>query len=247
MAVSPSWLSPTETWMSARSWASGRSSVSLGHDSTVLAMAVLAGDNIDQVRALINIGVVMSDQHPWVLYQACLQGLDLIQALLASSDTSFNVNIPDEAGDSILHFVLRTPASRFDVSKSQIVEFLCNNGADPFGRDRLSETALHILAGQPGGENLELLQNVLYNSGSGSVPYINHRSHYGDTALAAAILSHNIPAIRLLLEFGADPSAEGDLGGNAAHYAFQLGNLEVLGLLQAYGAQLDDNMQDASE
>lgn len=68
--------------MSARSWASGRSSVSLGHDSTVLAMAVLDGD-IDQVRALINIGVVMSDQHPWVLYQACLQGLGMIQALCA--------------------------------------------------------------------------------------------------------------------------------------------------------------------
>ncbi|KAH8762063.1 hypothetical protein F5883DRAFT_646850 [Diaporthe sp. PMI_573] len=56
--------------------------VSGGHDSIALAMAVLSGD-IDHVRALVRIGVGMSGQHRWVLYHACLQGLDMVQELLA--------------------------------------------------------------------------------------------------------------------------------------------------------------------
>lgn len=143
-----------------------------------------------------------------------------------------------------MHLVLRTPVGRFEGGKSQIVEFLCNNGADPFGRDRLSETALHILAGQPGEENLDLLQNILNDSGSGPVPYLNHRNHYGYTALAAAVVQHNLPAARLLLEFGADPDFEDDLGGSAAYYASRRGDLEMLELLQAFRAQFDDDLED---
>lgn len=98
MTVSPGGSSPAETWASARRWASACSSASMGHESTLLVTAVLSGD-VGQVQTLINVGVGISDHHHWVLYHACLQGLDMVQALLACSAINFNANLPDEGGD----------------------------------------------------------------------------------------------------------------------------------------------------
>lgn len=205
-------------------------------------MAVLGGD-VDQVQALVNMGVRMSEPHDWILYHACLQGLDMVHALSAAG-ISFNINVPTDGRDSILHFVLRTPTFRFTDGKFRIVEFLCNHGADPFGRDRLSETALHILAVQLGDSNIELLHYILQDNGSGPVPYLDHQNHYGDTALSAAVLSHNTAAARLLLEFGADPNIKDDLGGNAAHYAIREENIEMVELLYEFGARLPAEYMD---
>lgn len=159
---------------------------------------------------------------------------------------SFNLHIPDENGNSILHYVLRTPVSRFKGGKFQIIELLCHGGADPFERDRLSETALHILAAQPGDENLELLQWILRGSCGGPIPFLNHQNLYGDTALVSAAVSHNVSAAKLLLEFGADPNVPDDLGDNAAQYALRGEDLEMLEVLYEFGARSPNEGMDVT-
>lgn len=63
----------------------------------------------------------------------------MVQALWACPKVSSYANNPNNNGDSILHFMLHTPAFRFENSKSQIVEFLQlwwrSPGAGPAVRD----------------------------------------------------------------------------------------------------------------
>lgn len=80
----------------------------------------------------------------------------MVHALLAAG-ISFNNKVPTNSKDSILYSVLRTPAFRFAEGKFRVVKFFCNYGANPFRRDRLSKTALYILAVQLGHTNVKLL------------------------------------------------------------------------------------------
>jgi hypothetical protein len=93
---SPMMLSPTAIWPSFPN-----SDVSIEHETTVLAMAILTGD-VGQVEVLINLGVIISERHHWTLYHACLQSVDMIAALLASPELSFNIRIPNNEGESII-------------------------------------------------------------------------------------------------------------------------------------------------
>ncbi|KAK7739117.1 hypothetical protein SLS53_005753 [Cytospora paraplurivora] len=224
--------SSTDTWMSSGSSA-------LEHEASVLAMAILTG-NTTEVRSLINVGVTMSERHHWTLYQACLQGADMVGALLASPDINFNIDIPNDGGDPILHYVLRTPGSRFEGGKTSVVRLLLEHGADPFKHDRFGETALHILASSTEEEDVCLLRELV--SGSGLPPPLDHQSQYGDTALIVAVISRNIAAARVLLESGANPNVTGEHNSTAAQYAERQGCLDMMCLLVAFGAELDDDM-----
>lgn len=153
-----------------------------------------------------------------------------------SPEITFNISIPDEGGDSILHFVLRTPNTRFGTSKTEIVELLKEHGADLFQPDRLGDTALHILASMPGEEDVQILRQILF--GSGPVPYLNNQNHYGDTALTVAVQCNHLQAASLLLAVGADPNIKGEDESTAAQYAFQLGHMEMLALLWNSGAEI---------
>lgn len=215
------------------------SASSVDHESSILAMAILAG-NIDEVASLINVGVTLSERYNWTLYHACLQGVDMIRTLLGSSCT---LNVPDD-GHSILHYVLRTPSTRtrFPGGKAGVVHALMENGADPFEQDRLGETALHILAGMLEDIEMDLLRALLL--GGDPRPWIECRNHYGDTALITAVICQNYEAARMLLQAGADPNAKGDFGGTAVQCATHRGDTEMIDLLVEFGAQVENDFED---
>lgn len=201
-------------------------------------MAILGGDTA-QVESMVNLGARLSAEHHWILYQACLQGTDMLKAVLRNAPSNTDLDLSPN-GDSILHLALRTPARRFGTEKVKVAELLFDNGADPFRQDRLGETALHILAAMPADEEIELLRTLL--DGSGPIPYLNQQNMYGDTALIIAVTSYNIDAARLLLAVGADPNMKGEYGNTAYQYAYQQGNTEMLELLYHFGADTLDYM-----
>lgn len=213
----------------------GESFIAMDHESTLLAMAILTG-NVRQVEALLHHGATISERHYWLLYQACLDGIEMVRVLMAFPGMDFQTGAED--GDSILHLVLRTPNSKFSTSKADIVELLLRNGADPFVPDRLGETALHILSALPTEEDVELLRAVLSGS-SGPLYCLNHQNLYGDTALIIAVICENMEAVKLLLELGADPNIRGEYNATALDYAVQQQNPE-LAVLTAFGAEAGD-------
>jgi hypothetical protein len=203
-------------------------------ESTSLVTAILAADT-DRVRALVGIGVALSESHHWVLYQACLQGMDMLQAIVASRGVTLNEVVPDAHGDCLLHYILRTPSSRFSMDKTSIVKVLLDHGADPFSRDRHGDTSLHILAGMNSEDHALLLLFL----GSGGHSQLNRRNRYNDTPLIVAVLYDHHRAARALLEHGADPHARGERGMSAMEFALQSGNSEMVDLLLVFGASLD--------
>jgi hypothetical protein len=64
-------------------------------------------------------------------------------------------------------------------------------------------------------------------------------SRFGGTALHAATLREHIPAIKLLLEAGANPSKADFNLVSPLHSAAAYGNLEIIGLLLNFGASKD--------
>ncbi|KAH8759985.1 ankyrin repeat-containing domain protein [Diaporthe sp. PMI_573] len=204
------------------------SSSSLDNELTALAMAILAGD-ISKVASLVNLGVLISDHYHWTLYHACLQGPDMLQAVLSGEVMRCRINSPDIGGDYTFHFVLRTLGSRLVTGKSSIVEMLLHNGADPFARNHLGETAIHILASRPAEEDLGLLKAIL--SGSGPVACLDYRNVHGDTVLVLAVVNNNIEAARVLLDMGANQNVMSEFGCMAEKYAIDQGNVDMLALL----------------
>lgn len=176
-------------------------------ESTSLVTAIIAGD-ADRVRALVGIGVALSESHHWVLYQACVQGVDMLQAVFASRGVTLNAVVPDAHSDCLLHYILRTPSSRFSNDKTSIVKVLLDHRADLFSRDRHGDTSLYILAGMKSEDHALLLLFL----GSGSHSHLNRRNRYNDTPLIVAVLYDHHRAARALLEYGADPYARGEGG-----------------------------------
>lgn len=209
------------------------------YDSAVLAMGILAG-NVAHVEALVRLGATISERDRWTLYQACLVGSDMVQALILSPQISSAICSPSESGDAIVHWVLRTPCTRFGTSKQYVIELLWDQGADLFEPDRLGDTCLHVLAAMPEEGNAEILRSIL--SERGRTPCLDNQNHYGDTALIIAVICNHFEAATLLLSFGADPNIKGEHGMVAMHYAVQQRNLEMLALLQQYGAENGEEM-----
>ena len=119
------------------SWSSGYSSCSTLVDEGVnsaedlLVMSILEGD-LARVNCFIDAGTWITEGYTWVLYYACLNGLDMLQALLASPYIDFNFQMPELDGDAILHLILRTPPHQFRDRKPDIVRVLIQNGVNRF-------------------------------------------------------------------------------------------------------------------
>lgn len=205
-------------------------------ESTSLAMGILAGDT-DRVRMLVAIGVTLSKSHHWVLYQACIQGVDMLQAVVAGRGVTLNAVVPDAHGDCLLHYILRTPSTKFSSDKTSIVKVLLEHGAEPFAHDRHGDTPLHILAGMNSEDHALLLLFLQFSSHT----HINNCNRYGDTALIVAVLYDHYHAAKALLEHGADPNARGEGGKSAMDFALQYGDSGMVGLLSVFGARLDGN------
>ncbi|KAH9232035.1 hypothetical protein K456DRAFT_38199 [Colletotrichum gloeosporioides 23] len=196
-----------------------------------LLTAILDGD-VHTVEQLSKQGVPISASDNWLLYRACIQGIDMIQALIRNPTVDFNRELPFN-NCRIIHHLLLTPADDFIANKIETIRFLLRRGVNPFHRDNLGDTALHILAGpvhRPAGlvspedqlarleglepQSLTLLEELLDMISEGSfeqIDPINMVNNYGNTAFVVALLYRNVPAARVLLEHGADASITGEL------------------------------------
>ncbi|KAK2778950.1 hypothetical protein CKAH01_11541 [Colletotrichum kahawae] len=196
-----------------------------------LLTAILDGD-VYTVEQLSKQGVPISASDSWLLYRACIQGIDMIQALMQNPTIDFNRELPFN-NCRIIHHLLLTPADDFIADKIETIRFLIRRGVSPFHRDNLGDTALHILAGpvhRPAGlaspenqlarlEGLEpqsqtLLEELLDMISEGSFEQrdpINMANNYGNTALVVALLYRNVPGARALLVHGADANIKGEL------------------------------------
>lgn len=204
-------------------------------NSATLAMAIQRGD-IAMVGDLVRRGATLPEPYHCAKCQACLFGPDMMRTLLVSPAIRSNISIPDDNGDCILHFVLRTPAT--GNPKMQIVSILLEHGAEVHQPDRLGETVLHILARMPDAEEARLLPVLLANCDP--LPILNHQNNHGDTALIVAVIRDHYEAASLLLNFGADPNIAGEDGNLAAEYALRMGKMEMLALLQRFGGKIGE-------
>ena len=131
--------------------------------------------------------------------------------MLSSIGSHSNRAVPHEAGDSVFHLLLRTPASRFQTNKEEVIKFLLRNGAGPPARDRLGDNMLYVLAGFAGTKSRGLILFLL----AGGTPELgdirsvcfgglNYQSNLGDTPLTVAVLYNQLFAAELLLKQSAD-------------------------------------------
>lgn len=235
--------SPTTSWSS--SYTSARTSTDDSRaqiaESAALAATILARD-IQRVELLLNLGVKLLRPHTWVLYDACLCGLEMLHPLLFNSDVDFNTPLSQGGGDTVLHFILRTPQERFQDAKEDIIKLLLRTGTNPFRHDQLGDTAFHILAGdaRPAGSSTEgakLLSLLLEGCPELREPcldYINKTNDFGDTPLIIAVQYGNLDCAKLLLKHGADPYKLGEYGMTALDFAVEREYAELAGLLLGY-------------
>jgi hypothetical protein len=107
--------SPTSTivFSPANSWSSGCSSA-----STLLEDTHLPSD------LGVEISQNQSEDHFFdtgAFYLACVQGGDILQACVASSDVDLNSPLPGRCGSNVFHEVLRIPADQFEDGKGEVI------------------------------------------------------------------------------------------------------------------------------
>lgn len=248
--------SPAASWSSGCSAAStlGDNDRNVDAESATLVSAILARDT-ERVRLLLDAGVVLIKPDTWVLYEACLCGLEMLHLLLFDSDIDFNCPVPQENGEIILHFVLRTPRERFRDDKEDIVKLLLRTGANPFLPDRLGDTAIHFLAGDTrtagssteGYRLLRLLLEDCPELRERCSEYINSKNNFNDTPLVIAVLYHNIECVQLLLDHGADPFEPGEFGMNALDFAAQREYSSIVRLLLDHITKHEGEERESAE
>lgn len=208
--------------------------------SNSLIYAILTGDTT-QASNLVASGVLISESDSWATYEASIQGPEMINALEATteSDTKVNRLIPGQMGDKTLHFLLRTPATRFLGGKSKSIQRLVELGADPLEKDRHGNTALHLLAATGQREDYELMEWLLLRPSLAIGQYaLDLENHAGNTALAVAELCHNSLFAGCLLRHGADPRLRARAGSlrwalAASRHSFCLEKRDAGDLTQA--------------
>lgn len=199
-----------------------------------LVGAILSGD-VARVRLLAQQGHTVAESDGWALYDACVRGTDMMQALLLNPDIDFNLELPGNNGRT-LHHLLRTPAAQFQGGKVNVIQLLLLAGADPFQRDNLGDTALHLLSGPVHWDNpsdslsletqqrefkleiesLDILRYLLrrmhtYVRRATDDKPLDSVNNYGNTALVVSMLYGNTEASKLLLESGARRDITGEL------------------------------------
>lgn len=218
-----------------------------------LVYAIMSGDVI-QAKLLVNLGVGISLSDAWIIFEACLHGIDMVQALSFNPHIDLNPALPGQEGDRVFHFLLRTPRSRFRSDKFETLRALLQRGVDPLESDRRGNNALHILAASPKASDIEgllLLQLILCGGFNipkqiqcSSLASINQRNDQGDgnTALVIAVQHNNEPYVRLLLEQGASPRVRGDFGRKPLFFAVARDFIAIARLLLTYGATIEQDI-----
>lgn len=231
--------SPTESWSSGCSSSSTLVSNQDRRTEHYLLAEAILNDNLSQVQFLIAAGASVRREDIWVLYDVCLRflGTRMLGLLLPSHVLHFGRPLSEFGGDSIFHFVLRTPARRFDGGKTNILQALLRNGVDPLAPGRLGDTALHYLAGCDEEESYALLEFLLDDSTSAEeYEYIcrmglNQQNYFGDTPLIVAVLYNQFRSVNLLLTHGADQEIKGEFSMTALDFATVRGYTEIAEVL----------------
>lgn len=211
--------------------------------SEALIYAILTGKEAE-VRHLARLGATIQVPDAWILYDACLRGPSMIDALSLNPRLHLNPAVPGQMGDTIFHFLLRTPAVRFANDKLEEISLLLHKGVNVWERDRYGNTILHILSSAPkeayGCDILKLLFTI--------GPQVSHQfilrleseidspNEHGNTALLEAALCNNTRCAELLLERGCNPNYRGQFGKTALFFAVSRNYLELSEILTGYGA-----------
>ncbi|KAH6869651.1 ankyrin repeat-containing domain protein [Thelonectria olida] len=239
-------------------WYSGSNGVCGPTDD--LVHGVLAG-NVARVRHLSILGFTIPAVDSWVVYEACLQSVKMMHALSMNPRSKLNRVMPWQMGDRNIHFLLRTPSGRFLGSKMAAIAFLIQNGAHPLERDRLGNTALHILAEVPtqsDADGFGIMKVLLDKEDNGfiskgmreaCISNIDSRNipleaSEGSTALMNAVMHGHTECVRVLLEQGANPHLLGPLYQSPLHYAVRRDFLDVVKVLLQHGAVVTSEVEE---
>ena len=157
-------------------------------------------------------------QNMEVFYDAALTGnIEIVKSML---EQGVDVNGKDLEGTTALML------SSYN-GHTNIVKLLLDNGAHIEARSKVGRTALMFVSTGPFPETVTLL---LENDAS--VNAVDHDEHF--TPLMHAAAEGLLEIVKILLEYGADPSLRDIDGDTAASFALQNGHKDVVNLLKKY-------------
>ncbi|KAJ6437964.1 Dipeptidase [Purpureocillium lavendulum] len=216
--------------------------------SEALVYAIMTG-NVTEVRHLARLGADISSTDSWIVYEACLHGREMMQAMMLNEALNVNPALPGQMGDTVFHFLLRTPSPRFADSKAEVIKSILVSGIQPWERDRLGNTALHILAtselqgDQDGYGIMKLLLDhkpqIPVHITSRFRAIIDAPNEHGNSPLLLAALHNNLRCLQLLLDNGACPNVKGQFNKTPLFFARSRGYVEIAELLTRYRATMD--------
>ena len=211
--------------------------------SEALIYAILTGKEAE-VRHLARLGANIQVPDAWILYDACLRGTGMISALSLNPRLYLNPAIPGQMGDTVFHFLLRTPAARFCTDKLEVISLLLHKGVNIWERDRYGNTTLNILSTSSSQACSYDIMKIVFAIG----PYVSQNflvrlrseidatNEHGNTPLLEAVLCNNTGCAELLLEQGCNANFKGQFGKTALFFARSRNSLEMLSLLRSYKA-----------
>lgn len=212
--------SPVDTCMSFCSFGS------VDHESSVLAMAILAG-NVAEITSLINVVVGAVS-------------LDTVTGLHAGGRygayTVGKQPQSDHSGKRPFYFALCTTNAECPWKGGYCVR-ATGVWHRPFRTGSSGRECTAYSRRDPRGCRVG-------SSPSSARSRLEVRNHYGDTALVTAVLSQNHNAARMLLEVGADPNAQGEFGSTAVECASRRHDADMVDLLAEFGAKLVDEDEE---
>ncbi|KAM3562088.1 hypothetical protein ARSEF4850_002936 [Beauveria asiatica] len=125
-----------------------------------LFYAVLSGD-ADEVRALCSDGMYISPLDSWIIFEACLQGPDMIQAFCSNPWLDLGQPLAGPTGSPVISYLLHTTASRFPQGKRDTIFAILQQAISPIAHDHCGNHALHVLAESSDAEASDLMKLFL--------------------------------------------------------------------------------------
>jgi ankyrin repeat protein len=223
--------------------------IDIKNNSIQFTKAVLSGDRALISRLLEGQKIVLLKEHYCAIYGACLQGIKMLQLVLADSlSIDVNAALPDEEGDRLIHFILRAPRAILSDAKEILSLLLEKYPINMRVSGRLGQNALHILARDKA--KLDLLEMVLPQLGT---DLINSKDAHQHTPLMISIINDNLGALKLLCTYGADTEILGcsemlvnqsgaQMPCTALSIAIYANRVQMVPVLLERGAKIDSTL-----
>ena len=191
--------------------------------ATCLAMAISRSD-LEMVNCLLkakaNPNIQQTGNGLSPLHAACMYGnLPICEALLSAKA---NPNVRDHNGNTPLH-------AASEENHVSIVECLIAARAHLNVQENTGRTPLLIACAE---QHLDVVRTLLKAEADPDIPIQSE----GVTALYVAFLNNDIPLLKLLIRYNADPNIQDPNGMTVLHEASACGNLAMATLLLKAGA-----------